>query len=422
MFKKKFKIYLISLLLFLSTTFLYCQNSKDSPFGVNFWEDELSNSGIKWTRINITWAEVEKEKGKFNFENADKYIDKLYNSNLKILAVLIRPPSWASRIPKNYKPIEIGAHKGWGDFPPNDLDAWGRYIFETVSHFKTKIKHWEIWNEPNMELFFNGGTVDDYVALLKVAYLNAKKADPDCKIVGLGGTDAIYAKMVMERGGFDFMDTASIHIYHFLGHIPERESFIPGIIETQKVLSGYGGGKDMWITETGWPTHQGMTDGWIGVSLDEQAKYLVRSIVLSLPEGVKKIFWFAARNGGEDITNFEHNQGLLYHNKTPKPSLFAYTTLIKMIGEFSSVEKINISPFYIYLFKKEKNYCFILWTISKKVKMKVKDEIANIFDINGTRINITDFYLPVSPSPIYILTENPDKIKHILRNAEIILR
>lgn len=201
-----------------------------------------------------------------------------------------------------------------------------------------------------------------------------------------------------------------------MGHPPEKGWYLSYITETKKLIDEFGGKKDIWITETGWPTNIGFCEGWMGVSLDEQAKYLVRSIVLLLSLGVKRIFWFSARNGGEDVKNFEHNQGLLYYDKKPKPSYFAYTTLIKMLEGTKFIKKINIPKIYSYLFEKDNKGCFILWTTGRNVKLNFKNlpDDVRVFDINGNEIKINDKNLQLSDSPIYVVTSKIKEFENSL--------
>lgn len=391
-----------------------------SPFGVNGWGATLKDAGIAWTRINIRWQDVEKEKGKFDFSGADAVVDKFYKDGIGIFPVLGSPPAWYRRIPPDYKPIESGAHKGWGDFPPNDLNAWGEYVYQTVKHFKGKIKYFEIWNEPHFDLFFNGGTVDDYAALLKVAYAQAKKANPDCRVVGLGGTDAEYARKVFERGGHNYMDIASIHIYNMFGHPPEKAWYVAHLNEAKKVVDEYKPGMEIWLTETGWPTHSGFSEGWMGVTPENQANFLVRSIVLSLSYGVKRIFWFSAKDAGDDKKNFEWNQGLLFHDGKQKPSYFAYAVLIQFLEGKTFEKKIEIPKVQAHVFTGKIKAVCVLWTIHKNISLKFKNapEGVKFYAIDGKELNINDRMLPLSSSPVYLSASSSGALESLLSGID----
>jgi len=71
-----------------------------------------------------------------------------------------------------------------------------RFVYQAVSRYKPGgtlaqqkgwaagqgVRHWEIWNEEDYSGFWTG-TPADYARLLKVAYLAARHADPQAKII-----------------------------------------------------------------------------------------------------------------------------------------------------------------------------------------------------------------------------------------------
>jgi hypothetical protein len=81
----------------------------------------------------------------------------------------------------------------------NADNPWARFVYEVVNRYKPGgtlaqeqswpadrgVRNWEIWNEEDTDLFWSG-TPQQYARLLKVAYLAARHADPQAKII-LGG-------------------------------------------------------------------------------------------------------------------------------------------------------------------------------------------------------------------------------------------
>ncbi len=78
----------------------------------------------------------------------------------------------------------------------NPDNRWARFVYAAVNRYKPGgvlaqqqgwsdgqgIRVWEVWNEPDLGLFFNG-TPTDYARLLKVAFLAARHADPHAHIL-----------------------------------------------------------------------------------------------------------------------------------------------------------------------------------------------------------------------------------------------
>lgn len=109
-------------------------------------------------------------------------------------------PEWelANYIPTNlYAPAIV-------DGEVNPENYWAAYVYKTVDTYKDYVDVWEIWNEPDWVADYNytltwdqeaptaaqlvrfGGSIHDYVRMLRVSMEAAKLADPDAKIA-LGG-------------------------------------------------------------------------------------------------------------------------------------------------------------------------------------------------------------------------------------------
>jgi hypothetical protein len=164
-----------------------------------------------------------------------------------------------------------------------NIDAWGDWVYNTVLKYKSMVKVWEIWNEPD----YGTGFQDDperYTEFLKRAYTRAKEADPTCYILagaftGAQETPLNYFRQMYDAGAKNYFDALSIHCY------PEGPPEYPNVgswgqafwkIPLFKDLmdekgDGY---KKIWLTEVGWSTE---TD----VSEEEQADYLVRALVMA---------------------------------------------------------------------------------------------------------------------------------------------
>lgn len=106
-----------------------------------------------------------------------------------------------------------------GHLPVNNIDGWSEYVRQLVSHFKGRIKYYEVWNEPPN---FTGKdqTPADYAKLVRASCIAAKEADPDCP-VGLTAKSAHiqYFEAVIKAGAADHFDWISLHPYERLDGI-----------------------------------------------------------------------------------------------------------------------------------------------------------------------------------------------------------
>ena len=139
--------------------------------------DATKAAGLGWVRIDLNWIQCEPGQGTYDFALLDGVVDAAKARGLSVLAVVGYGPAWAS------------TGDALGDGPDNDVPIDGAYpafVTAVVQHFQDRVSHYELWNEPNLDTFFEG-TPDDYVARVLVPGAQAvHSACPGCKVVAPG--------------------------------------------------------------------------------------------------------------------------------------------------------------------------------------------------------------------------------------------
>lgn len=278
-----------------------------------FARDELRlmrEAGIGWVRSDFSWSGVERRPGSWRFDHLDETVDWAEAAGVRILPILDYDVSWA-------RP----AHE--------HLDQWLEYVRRVVQRYGDRIRYWEVWNEPNLEGFWRDKPDPrDYVKLLKATYRTIKQIDPRL-VVLLGGTSGIpwpYLEGVYEAGGKPYFDVMNVHPYRYPAS-PEERPLYDDLVRLRALMLERGDGqKPIWITEMGWPTHQGRR----GVKESRQAELLARAYLLALHAQVDVIFWyeFQAPEGKPDYN--EHHFGIVHRDLRPKPAYTALATLAKV--------------------------------------------------------------------------------------------
>jgi hypothetical protein len=172
--------------------------------------------GNSWVRnhdfMQLTyWRWVEKQKGQFTWY--DDCVQHLRENGFHILGLLMHPPEWAC---KSFSPPSTyPAHPWYPWHAPNDLDAYRNYVARTVAHYRGRIEAYEIWNEAFPSGFI-GGDRRLFLEVAKIAYGEAKAADPTVKVVGNGAMfftpDTLEVmKWLFDNGQADYMDIAGLH-------------------------------------------------------------------------------------------------------------------------------------------------------------------------------------------------------------------
>jgi len=440
---------------------------EDSFFGNHFLPrptllKAAHNFGYKWIRcMNMRnwigwWKWNEPEKGKFNWsipiisklgfrlkfgkgrteQSYDQILDMYKESGFGILVNVSSSPLWASSAPENVK-IKSPA-KATLYYPK--LDLWKEYIFNLVSRFKDKVKYWEIWNEPYA---FTEQTPQQYVELLKVAYKAIKKADPSAKVIGgvarPSGND-YFTREIIKAGALNYMDIFSFHLY-----VPQRSSdpeyYSEEFQSLKELMQKYGGQKPLWNTETGVWSNQfsklfvdGVAGDWVKVPYSDYhtaVNDLIRSEVIQLSEGVKRLFYYFFAPRYYYTSNY-NIYDMLGFGGVPKPSAVANAIFISLIDNSKYVDRIWFGDkVYIYIFRKAKEKYLIVYFGSYEQDKDAFYTISlpkgkvNVLDVMGNSIgkasygNNLKLPLPANGEPRYLLVDGitEKEITNVFKNA-----
>jgi hypothetical protein len=207
-------------------------------------------------------------------------------------------------------------------FNDAELEEWKNFVREEVSASKNTIYFWEVWNEPDVDLFYYG-TPEEYLSLLKESYKVIKEENPDAKVVVTLDAFDKYARdfsyQLLELGGGDYIDIISFHPYGANPYIQE-EIVDKSITMEKEMVAKYGNKWPLWVSEIGQPTSE--------VSEERQAE-LAEYVLQKLYENDIPSVWFYysdQRAGtGEGATGW----GLLDSNGNPKPVFYKIKDFIE---------------------------------------------------------------------------------------------
>jgi len=365
--------------------------------------------GARWVRLHdfgdfCHWCVVEPEKGCFVWR--DEEVDDLRIRGFLILANLGHPPLWAGRADATR-----GNHGNWTDAPPRDLAEWENYVFKTVEHFRGRINHWEIWNEPCWKSFFSG-TPEEYADVLKVAYRAAKRADPEAVVIGgcFSSHAEAWTQRVLAQGAMDAMDALSYHVYwsppltetSAVGEQPALAREVDSFIERMR---GHGGVKPIYMTEGGircppfasWLPKEGFVRGApFGSAVGAEtcltgvdaASALVRGMVQMRSAGVVNICYYYT--GGEQgampwFSSMANGYYVLTdYDGRPKPTMMAYSALEAMLGEARPVRMIARNGVTLHLFARGQETVAVAWSEAER-KLNLPRKV-HAFDLMGNEV------------------------------------
>ncbi|WP_145947179.1 sugar-binding protein [Paenibacillus sp. Y412MC10] len=297
----------------------------ESKFGLNThyalnWRDDIIDGarklGAKHHRSGISWADVDKNvkdasgNAVYDYAGTDLFLNKLFDYGFNQITVL---------------GIDQNAYYQSGITNTSTaLRAMGDFVYRTVDRYKGQIRQWEMPNEP--EIFAQPYIPEEFVQLQKIAYLNMKKADPDAMLLAGDHTSSVLSVLPKELalGSYDFADAYSFHPYVY-NSMPDDN--LPKLIDGVKdKVNAYGGWKDYYLTEGGWPTAKA---GYPSVTEETQRDYIVRAFLTYLTlDQVKAYEYYDYKNDGTDDRYYDIFWGITDNDGRPKLAYAAVNQLM----------------------------------------------------------------------------------------------
>ena len=270
-------------------------------------------AGVKWTREEILWNRTEPEKGRFEWAFHDQMLDVALKHGISVYGLLDYWSEWT-------KP-----------YTDEGVEDYCRWATQVVRRYKGRIHHWEIWNEPN--IFFWSGPKELYAKLLTKAYAAIKAEDPTAVVLGCStaGIDTNFIRQVMGQGAP--FDALTIHPYR---GVMNDLGFMQELRDVRELV----GGRDVWLTEIGFPTQ--LIDGY---SERNQASLVARVYLASAASGAaRSVSWYDFRNDSDDPFYNEMNFGLVRHDLRPKPGYGTLASVARTLGHLRVAGSVDVGP------------------------------------------------------------------------------
>ncbi|KPJ63374.1 hypothetical protein AMJ44_14520 [candidate division WOR-1 bacterium DG_54_3] len=303
----------------------------------------ISEIGAQFVRFDFDWRIIEREDEDFEYSKYEDIIAKLKQENIEILGILTLDPAGS-----------------WSDPTTGDeeeINHFADFVYNTVKHFKADVKHWEIWNEPNNDFFWEDPSVINYTKLLKAAYATVKQADPDAVVILGGivgnGQDEAYVedgpiRIMYGTGNFllgiylnqgkDYFDVAAIHPYPFAKDISSTAELVNAINVAKAIMVSppwFDFNKQLWITELGpmfFPPEETDFISPDRAYTESEVAGWLNLICTNLSTECDKLFWYELRDypGEFSLQNLSPDwEGLVDKDYNTKESYAVYKNLSK---------------------------------------------------------------------------------------------
>ncbi|QGY32296.1 hypothetical protein CUN67_25230 (plasmid) [Pantoea cypripedii] len=282
--------------------------------------DIIKSLNIKSVRVDMPWKIVEKTKGQLVIpDNWDYFVDYANSIGLNVLCILDYGNQFYDH----------------GDKPRSKeaISGFVNYINFLTSHYREKIKYYQVWNEWNGKVGnTTPGTVDEYKNIVRSAYPVIKSNAPQSIVITGSFSSAAFNKAIgiENRGDYlrdyltpdmaNFTDAIAVHPYTTYRKYPfdQYSYYLRQIRYAYNLVkeNPYFKSKQVFITEIGWST----SISPFSVSLLSQSKLLNESLCDARKAGYAGVFVYKFNDSKSFSNETEDGFGILYDNLRKKPA------------------------------------------------------------------------------------------------------
>lgn len=261
--------------------------------------------GFDWAKQQVEWKTMEPAEGDLHWDLTDGVVDSLIAAEIKPLLTVAKAPRWA-RPPDSDFGVEG---------PPADPQDLATFVGALATHYRGKVRAYEIWNEENLHDEWGNEDIDAarYVTMLALSYVAIKLADPGAIVISGAPTptgaplpwaidDFDYLTAMYQAGLAGSCDAVGAHSngynmppdadwrtwyrpnLHFPATVTTRHhswSFKATLEGYRDIMLRYGeGDKAIWVTEFGWASNSAPHANYEYAqdnSLEQQAAYTVKA-------------------------------------------------------------------------------------------------------------------------------------------------
>ena len=415
---------------------------------------EMGAIGMRFARFeNLKWPFTSPRESYYNFTGEtppwrvdhQAIFEGFRKAGLDPLPFLFMTANWNLSVPDG---------KRAAMYPPKDNAKFAEFVFQSVARFGAKkhpdtallttdkasglglVREWEIWNEPDLDNPNWGAWVaplDQYFPLLRAGYEAAKQADPAAIVVngGLAGSRRATWERIRKfrfedgKSPLDFTDALNFH--HYFGNQPpernrsntninwgqggptppeEEMPFSERLAAFRAWRDAHAPAKPIWFTETGWDTLRGKNR----VTEAQQARYLVRVLLLCLSEKIDRVYVYREDDGASgDVYS---SCGFLRPDGAAKPSYGAIANFNEELADakFRDAWFLDDTDRLRGMrFDTAKGPLLALWAVDgapARVKVPVGRPHVTLVDLfGGTRREATSggaIEIEVTEAPVYV--------------------
>jgi hypothetical protein len=264
----------------------------------------------------VTWAALEPAAGSYNWTTLDAEVATAEAQGAQVMLTLGMTPAWASSQPG------LGSSYGAGATAmPANLADWDAYVTAVATRYQGRIAAYEVWNAPETAAYWSGTqaqTGADMATLAVHAAADVHGADGAAVGVSPALSADGWAAFAAAGGGaaVDVVGTSLDGMNAGAAQAPEE---MPATLAALRaaIAGTSADGKPVWNEQAAWVLPQsglpqsGLPQSGVqsGATVDLQAAYVARALVLNAGFGVARMHWYAWDDTSVGVLALSNAQG-----------------------------------------------------------------------------------------------------------------
>ena len=369
----------------------------------------MADAGFGWVRTDLTWENTEGPAGP-DFSYYDRLLAEFDRYHIHPIFILCYRNSRWKRGPS----FSTDAERG----------AFGRWAAAAVGHFRGRGIYWEIYNEPNNQMFWEPNPEPDNYTKLAIATARAiRDIAPGEKIIGpaTSGIDLEFLERCFSASLLNYLYAVSVHPYRHTNPETVEHDYasLRRLIEkyepkgkTTPIVSSEWGYSSVWedYSETGQRRKFDLSD-------ESQGKLLARQVLTNIASGVQVSIWYDWSDDVGVSNDEERHFGIVHPvgaGFALKPAYLAAKTLTSVLNVYRLDRRIDVDSAndHVLLFRNNKSMRYAAWTTSTPhdMHLPIKPGKYQIIDWRGRVISHriasgSGLVVSLSDAPQYLVPE-----------------
>jgi len=365
-------------------------------FGISAQElDMIKNAGFTIARTDLKWGNVERSRGQYDWTSADQLVNNLTSRGIRPYLIL------------DYNNGVYGASQELQGINTQDqINGYANFAKAAAARYKGKGIIWEIWNEPNLDVFWRPTpNSSQYMALVKAAAPAIKSGDSEAIVVAPAVAFIANTLSFLDECGaqglFGLVDAVSVHPYKDAA--PETGS-VDYLYDSLRTIIARHNPSNPNLPIIG--GEFGFSVTWSSVQNENtQSQFLTRQLLYHDYKNIPISMIYDFKNDGTNLADSEANFGIVRNDLSLKPAYTAIKTLNETLTGMSFSKRLtSASNDYIYEYTNSAGAkAYAAWTTGS----------AHAVTINNQSVTISNspVYLKTAGTPVATVPAAPTNLQ-----------